>query len=148
ETVRAPATRTPAKPSVSQQGGTSVVTHTPKMRRLTDESGSLEGAAQRRRFACRMSNVSASAVREILKVTERPDIISFAGGMPAPELFPVSEIARAHAQVFAEEGAAALQYSTTEGWRPLREWVAARYRERGVVADADRVLITTGSQQG
>jgi len=118
------------------------------MRRLTDESGSLEGAAQRRRFARRMSNVSASAVREILKVTERPDIISFAGGMPAPELFPVSEIARAHAQVFAEEGAAALQYSTTEGWRPLREWVAARYRERGVVADADRVLITTGSQQG
>jgi 2-aminoadipate transaminase len=95
-----------------------------------------------------MSNMSVSAVREILKVTERPEIISFAGGLPAPELFPVSEIARAHAQVFAEEGAAALQYSTTEGWRPLREWIAARMRGRGVAADADRVLITSGSQQG
>ena len=99
-------------------------------------------------FARRMSNMAVSAVREILKVTERPEIISFAGGMPAPELFPVSEIARAHAQVFAEEAAPALQYSTTEGWRPLREWIAARMRRRGVAADADRVLITTGSQQG
>ncbi|HTG17612.1 MAG TPA: PLP-dependent aminotransferase family protein [Blastocatellia bacterium] len=100
------------------------------------------------RFARRMSNVRVSAVREILKVTERPEIISFAGGLPAPELFPVREIARAHAQVFDEDGPAALQYSTTEGWRPLREWIAARMRKRGIAADADRVLITTGSQQG
>ncbi|HSO74964.1 MAG TPA: PLP-dependent aminotransferase family protein, partial [Blastocatellia bacterium] len=86
--------------------------------------------------------------REILKVTERPEIISFAGGMPAPELFPIAEIARAHARVFEEQGPAALQYSTTEGWLPLREWIAARMRQRGVAAEADRVLITTGSQQG
>lgn len=100
------------------------------------------------RFAKRASRISASAVREILKVTERPEIISFAGGLPAPELFPVEQIARAHAEVFANEGAAALQYSTTEGWRPLREWVSARMTSRGVRTDPDRVLITSGSQQG
>jgi 2-aminoadipate transaminase len=92
--------------------------------------------------------MGTSAVREILKVTERPDIISFAGGLPAPELFPVDAFAQAHAEVFAEEGAAALQYSTTEGWLPLREWIAARMRKKGIGAAADRVLITSGSQQG
>jgi 2-aminoadipate transaminase len=89
-----------------------------------------------------------SAIREILKVTEHPEIISFAGGLPAPELFPVAAIAQAHADVFANEGAAALQYSTTEGWRPLREWIARRMQKRGIAASTDRVLITTGSQQG
>ena len=67
------------------------------------------------RFASRMSRMPVSAIREILKVTEHPEIISFAGGLPAPELFPVDAIAQAHAKVFAEEGPAALQYSTTEG---------------------------------
>ena len=100
------------------------------------------------RFASRMSRMPVSAIREILKVAEHPEIISFAGGLPAPELFPVDAIARAHAEVFAEEGPAALQYSTTEGWRPLREWIARRMRARGIAATADRVLITTGSQQG
>jgi len=89
-----------------------------------------------------------SAIREILKVTEHPEIISFAGGLPAPELFPIDAIAKAHADVFAGEGPAALQYSTTEGWRPLREWIARRMQKRGIAATADRVLITTGSQQG
>lgn len=103
---------------------------------------------RRYRFASRMSRMPVSAIREILKVTEHPEIISFAGGLPAPELFPVAAIARAHADVFAGEGPAALQYSTTEGWRPLREWVARRMQKRGVAANADRVLITTGSQQG
>ena len=100
------------------------------------------------RFANRMSRMPVSAIREILKVTEHPEIISFAGGLPAPELFPVGAIAQAHADVFASEGAAALQYSTTEGWRPLREWIAHRMQKRGIDASADRVLITTGSQQG
>jgi 2-aminoadipate transaminase len=100
------------------------------------------------RFARRMSRISVSAVREILKVTEQPEVISFAGGLPAPELFPVREIAAAHATVFAEAGAAAMQYSTTEGWRPLREWVARRMQRAGIRSEADRVLITTGSQQG
>ena len=100
------------------------------------------------RFASRMSRMPVSAIREILKVTERPEIISFAGGLPAPELFPVAAIAQAHAEVFAGAGPAALQYGTTEGWRPLREWIARRMQKRGIAASADRVLITTGSQQG
>jgi 2-aminoadipate transaminase len=92
--------------------------------------------------------MKVSAVREILKLTEQPEIISFAGGLPAPELFPVDAVARAHAEVFAETGAAALQYSTTEGWLPLREWVAAHLNRRGISAHAKRLLITSGSQQG
>lgn len=126
-----------------------MVTYTPKVRNLpTRYENSSEVNTRNHRFALRMSNMSVSAVREILKVTERPEIISFAGGLPAPELFPVAEIARAHARVFDEQGPAALQYGTTEGWLPLREWIAARMRQRGVAAEADRVLITTGSQQG
>lgn len=100
------------------------------------------------RFASRMSRMPVSAIREILKVTEHPEIISFAGGLPAPELFPVAAIAQAHADVFAEEGPAALQYSTTEGWHPLREWIARRMQKRGIAVTPERVLITTGSQQG
>ena len=100
------------------------------------------------RFARRFTRMGTSAVREILKVTEKPEIISFAGGLPAPELFPVEALGRAHAEVFAEEGAAAMQYSTTEGWLPLREWIAARMRTKGISATSDRVLITSGSQQG
>lgn len=89
-----------------------------------------------------------SAVREILKVAERPDILSFAGGLPAPELFPVEAIARAHAEVLAKSGGAALQYSTTEGYLPLREWIAQHLRGRGIPARPEELLITTGSQQG
>lgn len=99
-------------------------------------------------FASRMSRMPVSAIREILKVAERPEIISFAGGLPAPELFPVAAIAQAYAHVFAGQGPAALQYSATEGFRPLREWIARRMQKRGIAAVADRVLITTGSQQG
>jgi len=99
-------------------------------------------------LAQRMSQMEVSAVREILKVTERPEIVSFAGGLPAPETFPVEELARSLAEVFRDDPGGALQYSTTEGYRPLREWIAARMRCRGIDATADRVLITSGSQQG
>ncbi|MBL8955910.1 MAG: PLP-dependent aminotransferase family protein [Myxococcaceae bacterium] len=99
-------------------------------------------------LARRTSRVTTSAVREILKVAERPDVLSFAGGLPAPELFPVAEIARAHAAVLERDGQAALQYSTTEGFGPLREHIAADFRRRGVAADAGDILVTTGSQQG
>ena len=99
-------------------------------------------------FARRMSRMTTSAVREILKVTEQPEIISFAGGMPAPELFPVAAIAQAHADVFRDEGPQAMQYSTTEGWRPLRNWIARRMDQQGIDANSDHVLITSGSQQG
>jgi 2-aminoadipate transaminase len=99
-------------------------------------------------LAQRMSRMKTSVVREILKIAERPDILSFAGGLPAPELFPVEAIAQAHAEVFANEGPAALQYSTTEGYGPLREWICAHNAERGLVSTIDQVLITAGSQQG
>jgi 2-aminoadipate transaminase len=100
-------------------------------------------------FAKRMSRIGVSVVREILKVTERPEIISFAGGLPAPELFPIEAIAEGHAKVFRENGATALQYSTTEGWMPLREWIADRLKNRrGIQTTAEQILITSGSQQG
>src|SRR5262249_22959163 len=100
------------------------------------------------RVAARMERMSPSAVREILKVADRPDVLSFAGGLPAPELFPVDAIAQAHADVFAREGRNALQYSTTEGYHPLRVWIAERLKTRGIGARAEELLITSGSQQG
>src|SRR5476651_817992 len=100
------------------------------------------------KLARRMSNVQASAIREILKVAERPDVLSFAGGLPAPEAFPIAAMARAHAEVLAKDGAAALQYGPTEGYAPLRAWIAERMTSRGLPASAEQVLVTTGSQQG
>ena len=99
-------------------------------------------------LAKRMSGVQASAIREILKVTERPDVLSFAGGLPAPEAFPVAAIAQAHADVLAKDAAAALQYGPTEGYGPLRAWVAERMTRRGRPSRAEQVLITAGAQQG
>jgi 2-aminoadipate transaminase len=99
-------------------------------------------------LARRMARVQASAIREILKVTERADVLSFAGGLPAPEAFPALALARAHAEVLADDAAAALQYAPTEGYAPLRAWVAERMTRRGLPAAAEQVLITAGSQQG
>ncbi|RKG83761.1 PLP-dependent aminotransferase family protein [Corallococcus sp. CA049B] len=100
------------------------------------------------RLSQRMSRMKTSAVREILKIAERPDILSFAGGLPAPELFPVDVIAKAFEETFAREGRPALQYSTTEGFAPLREWIAGHLGRKGQHVHADQVLITSGSQQG
>jgi 2-aminoadipate transaminase len=100
------------------------------------------------RLALRMADMPPSAVREILKIAERPDILSFAGGLPAPELFPVEAIAEAHARVLRDAGSKALQYSTTEGFAPLRGWIADHLCTRGIAARADEILITSGSQQG
>lgn len=100
------------------------------------------------KFARRMSTVRTSTIREILKVTEQPDVISFAGGLPAPELFPVPNILSATERVLSESGAAgSLQYSPTEGFAPLRESFAAESRNRGIDCNAEDILITTGSQQ-
>lgn len=100
------------------------------------------------RFARRMDGVRPSTIREILKVTEQPDIISFAGGLPAPELFPVADILSATERVLGASGAAgSLQYSPTEGFTPLREAFAAESRRRGIDCCAEDVLIMTGSQQ-
>lgn len=100
------------------------------------------------RLSKRARGAAPSAVREILKVAEQPEVLSFAGGLPAPELFPIDAIARAHAEVLAREGAAALQYSTTEGFAPLRAWIAEHLRVQGIDTDDSRVLITSGSQMG
>ncbi|HEM61104.1 MAG TPA: PLP-dependent aminotransferase family protein [Chloroflexi bacterium] len=99
------------------------------------------------RYAQRIKGMQSSAVREILKVTSQPDVISFAGGMPAPELFPIQRIEEACVKVLREQGAKALQYNITEGYIPLREFIVEKMGRYGIVANVDNVLITTGSQQ-
>ncbi len=99
------------------------------------------------RYAHRMQKMGSSVIRELLKLTEQPDIISFAGGLPAPEVFPVKEFQEACNTVLAEHGAQALQYSTTEGYRPLREMIARHTSRYAVEVTADNILITSGSQQ-
>jgi DNA-binding transcriptional MocR family regulator len=99
-------------------------------------------------FATRVKLLKASEIREILKITVRPEIISFAGGLPAPEVFPVEEMKQAAARVLDEAGAQALQYSTTEGFEPLRRQVSARIAAKfAVKVDYGNILITNGSQQ-
>jgi DNA-binding transcriptional MocR family regulator len=100
-------------------------------------------------FAERMNILRASDIREILKITQRPEVISFAGGLPAPEFFPSREIAEVACRVLEREGARALQYSTTEGHAPLRAQIARRMNAKwGTSLSPDELLITTGSQQG
>lgn len=100
-------------------------------------------------FSTRMDQLKGSEIRELLKLTARPDIISFAGGLPAPELFPVEEVEVASKTVLEENGRAALQYSTTEGFPRLREQIAQRMNEKNNIhTDADHILVTSGSQQG
>jgi 2-aminoadipate transaminase len=89
----------------------------------------------------------ASDIREILKVTAQPDVISLAGGLPAPELFPVDEYRRAFEWVLETDGAQALQYGPSEGYRPLRQLLAERLSGFGMRCSADDLLITNGSQQ-
>jgi len=100
-------------------------------------------------FSDRISTLKPSAIREIFKVLTDPNVISFAGGNPAPETFPVADMAETAADIFAEEPALALQYGITEGYAPLRELTAARLRNKyGIGGDADDLLIVTGGQQG
>ncbi|HEX7467008.1 MAG TPA: PLP-dependent aminotransferase family protein [Methanobacterium sp.] len=99
-------------------------------------------------FADRMSKVPRSFVREILKVTENPDIISFAGGLPNPISFPHKEIAEVAAVVLSDFSDEALQYATTEGYRPLRNYIANRYQKSGLEVEPDNILMINGSQQG
>ncbi|MDO7906633.1 PLP-dependent aminotransferase family protein [Paenibacillus sp. JX-17] len=99
------------------------------------------------KFASRVNRVKSSETREILKVTERPEVISFAGGLPAPELFPIQPIQAASNAVLEENGAGSLQYSTTEGYIPLRTVICGRMKSIGIESDINKVLITSGSQQ-
>jgi 2-aminoadipate transaminase len=100
------------------------------------------------RPARRAERMNPSVIREILKVTERPGILSMAGGLPSPLSFPVEAMREASERVLRDHPQAALQYAASEGYAPLREWVAAHLRGQGIEAGADQVLITTGSQQG
>jgi 2-aminoadipate transaminase len=101
------------------------------------------------RFAARTARMRASTIREMLKVTQQPDVISFGGGLPAPELFPTEEIADCTREVMRDVGAQALQYSVTDGIPELRAWVARRLSKHiGASFDADHVMIVNGSQQG
>jgi len=99
------------------------------------------------RYAQRTQRMTSSTIREILKVTQHPEIISFAGGMPAPELFPVDEIAEAAEIVLEQWGPQALQYGLTEGYPPLREMIVRHMARYGIVVTIDEILITSGSQQ-
>ena len=99
-------------------------------------------------MAQRAQRLNPSTIREILKLTERPGIISLAGGLPAAETFPVEAMAQATSRVLRDAPREALQYAASEGYGPLREWVAQELAVQGLRVEAGQVLITTGSQQG
>lgn len=99
------------------------------------------------RYAQRTQRMKSSAIRELLKLTEDPEVISFAGGLPAPEVFPVEEFTEACKQVLKDWGPQALQYGATEGYMPLREMIARHTGRYGISVTAENILITSGSQQ-
>ena len=98
--------------------------------------------------ARRSARLNPSIIREILKVTEQPGVLSMAGGLPSADTFPVEAIREACNRVLSDAPREALQYAASEGYAPLREWVAQQLRAQGQVLQASQVLITTGSQQG
>jgi 2-aminoadipate transaminase len=97
--------------------------------------------------ARRMNRMQASTIREILKITKRRDVISFAGGLPAPELFPVAEFTAAIAKALSTDAVGSLQYDVTEGYRPLKEWLCGWLERHGIPAAPDHMMLTNGSQQ-
>jgi DNA-binding transcriptional MocR family regulator len=99
-------------------------------------------------FASRAARMKASEIRELLKLLDQPDIISFAGGIPDPELFPTEDFKRAYSKVLSgEQQTAALQYSVSEGYLPLRQWIVEQMGALGIACSVDNILITSGSQQ-
>ncbi|ALL15047.1 PLP-dependent aminotransferase family protein [Caulobacter henricii] len=101
------------------------------------------------RFSERMARVRASEIRELLKLLDQPDILSFAGGIPHPDLFPTEAIQAGYEAILADpaQAAQALQYSVSEGYRPLRDWIAARMTRDGMPCNAGNIMLTAGSQQ-
>jgi len=101
------------------------------------------------RFSDRMTRVRASEIRELLKLLDQPDILSFAGGIPDPGLFPAEEIQKAYEAVLADpaQAAQALQYSVSEGYLPLRQWIAERMTRDGMPCEPHNIMLTAGSQQ-
>jgi 2-aminoadipate transaminase len=99
------------------------------------------------RYAHRMNKMGSSVIRELLKLTEQPDIISFGGGLPAPDVFPVEKFKECCNIVLDQYSTQALQYGTTEGYKPLREMIARHTDRYGINVDADNIFISSGSQQ-
>src|SRR5262249_32478825 len=99
------------------------------------------------RYAMRTKGMKSSAIRELLKITQRPEIISFAGGLPAPDVFPAERFQQACQIVLEKQAHQALQYGASEGYEPLREMVARHIARYGIKAQPENVLITSGSQQ-
>lgn len=100
------------------------------------------------RYSEAAKKLKASEIREILKLTEKPEVISFAGGLPAPELFPLENIEKITEEVFKKEGKACLQYGTTEGYKPLREIILSqRLKPFNMMGNIENILIINGSQQ-
>jgi 2-aminoadipate transaminase len=99
------------------------------------------------RYAQRTRSIKSSAIRKLLKLTQRPEVISFAGGLPASELFPTDRFRMACCKVLEEQSRLALQYGATEGYEPLREMVARHIARYGIKARSENVLLTSGSQQ-
>src|SRR5258708_37732128 len=99
------------------------------------------------KFAQRMGRMQRYTIREILKITKRKDIISFAGGLPAPELFPLKHFAAALQEALSKDGAAALQYDVTEGYPPLKEFLCRWLGRQGLRCSPDQMMLTNGSQQ-
>lgn len=99
------------------------------------------------RYAQRTKCAKSSIIRELLKLTQRPEVISFAGGLPAPEVFPVENFKEACQRVLTDSPTIALQYGATEGYRPLREFIVTQMARYGILAGTDNVMITSGSQQ-
>lgn len=99
-------------------------------------------------FATRASRIKASEIRELLKLLNQPDIISFAGGIPDPALFPHADFQKAYSDIFASNDVnSALQYSVSEGYKPLRDWLVTEMEKIGIICDAENIFITSGSQQ-
>lgn len=114
-----------------------------------NENGQMMGTESTGIFSDRISGVPRSFIREILKVAINPSVISFAGGLPNRDLFPVEALKEATIKVFDSAGRDALQYTNSEGYSDLRAWIAERYRtQHGLDIPVDNILITTGSQQG
>lgn len=99
------------------------------------------------RYAQRTKGLKSSAIRELLKITQNPEIISFAGGLPAPDVFPAARFQEACRNVLERNAHQALQYGATEGYEPLRQMIARHITRYGIKAQTDNVLITSGSQQ-
>jgi len=100
-----------------------------------------------RQYAQRTQRMTSSIIRDLLKLTQQPDVISFGGGLPAPEMFPVREFKEACIYVLENMGAQALQYGPTDGYPPLKQFLVEKMQKYGVPAEEENVLLTNGSQQ-